>query len=193
MGGPVPIGYDVIDRKLAINPAEADMVRPIFTRYLKAQSYDALAEDLAARDVRSKQRMTRDGRPFGGTPFRPGGLRHVLSNRIYLGEASHKGQIHPGEHDAIIDRALWDKVQARLSGTSKRPRTGHVKALAGLIFDAEGKRLYSAHGKKREKRYSYYVSSTRDNRNGWRLPAGDVEALVQQTVARFFCRSSQDR
>ena len=185
MGGPVPIGYDVIDRKLAINPAEAEMVRLIFTRYLKAQSYDALAEDLAGRGVRSKQRMTRDGRPFGGTPFRPGGLRHILGNRIYLGVVSHKGQIHPGEHDAIIEPALWAKVQARLSGASKRPRTGYVNALAGLILDAEGKRLYSAHGKKRERRYSYYVSSTRDNRNGWRLPAGDIEALVQQSLARF--------
>ena len=185
MGGPVPIGYDVVDRKLAINLDEAEMVRLIFTRYLAAQSLESLAEDLADRRVRSKQRVTRDGRRFGGTPFRPGGLRHILGNRIYLGEVNHKGQVHPGEHDAIIDPALWARVQERLSAASKRPRAGYVNALAGLIFDAEGKRLYSAHGKKREKRYSYYVSSTRGNRNGWRLPAGDIQALAQQSLARF--------
>ena len=185
MGGPVPIGYDVVDRKLAINLEEAEMVRLIFTRYLAAQSLESLAEDLADRGVRSKQRVTRNGRRFGGTPFRPGGLRHILGNRIYLGEVNHKGQVHPGEQEAIIDRALWDKVQARLSGASKRPRTGNISARAGRIFGAEGKRLHSAHGKKHGKRYRYYVSSTRDNRNGWRLPAGDIEALVQQCLASF--------
>ncbi len=187
MGGPVPIGYDVIDRKLTINPEEAESVRLIFAQYLSSPSLDTLAEDLAKLGVRSKQRMTRDGRLFGGTPFRPGGLRHILGNRIYLGEVNHKGQTFPGEHEAIIDHALWEKVQARLSGVSKRPRTGTVSALAGRIFDAEGRRLYSTHGKRRAKQYRYYVSSTRDNRDGWRLPAGDVEALVQQSLQQLLC------
>lgn len=185
MGGPVPIGYDVIDRKLVINPAEAESVQLIFSHYLNSPSLEALAEDLARLGVRSKQRITRDGRQFGGTPFRPGGLRHILGNRIYLGEISHKGQVHPGEHEAIIDPALWSKVQARLSSVSKRPRTGTISALAGRIFDADGQRLYRTHGKRRGKRYSYYVSSTHDNRTGWRLPAGDVEALVQQSLQRL--------
>ena len=187
MGGPVPIGYDAIERKLVVNPAEAESVRLIFAQYLSAPSLEALAEDLAKLGVRSKQRTTRDGRSFGGTPFRPGGLRHILGNRIYLGEVNHKGQTFPAEHEAIIDHALWEKVQARLNDVSKRPRTGAISALAGRIFDAEGQRLYSTHGKKRGKQYRYYVSSTRDNRDGWRLPAGDLEALVQQSLQRLLC------
>ena len=185
MGGPVPIGYDVAERKLAINPLEAEMVRLIFARFLVAPTYDALADDLAARGVRSKQRRTRDGRLFGGTPFRPGGLRHILGNRIYLGEASHKGQVHAGEHEAIIDRGLWDEVHERLDGATKRPRTNLVSPLAGRIFDADGKKLFSTHGRKRDRHYRYYVNSTRDNRNGWRLPADDLEALVQQALVSF--------
>lgn len=185
MGGPVPIGYDVIDRKLVINPAEAEMVTLIFERYLTSTSLDALAEHLDMLGVRSKQRVTRDGRPFGGTPFRPGGLRHILGNRIYLGEVNHKGEVHPGEHDAIIDKTLWQKVQGRLSGAAKRPRTGTASVLIGRIYDGAGHRLYSAHSNNHGRRYSYYVSSKRDNRNGWRLPAGDVEALVQQSLAAF--------
>lgn len=185
MGGPIPIGYDVVDRKLVINAEEAGMVRLIFSRYLVAVSLDALADDLAKRGVRSKQRMTRTGRAFGGTPFRPGGLRHILANRIYLGEVSHKGQIHPGEHNPIIDCQLWDEVQARLNTASKRPRTGYVSPLAGRIFDAGGQRLFSTHGKKHGKRYSYYVSSTRENDKDWRLPAGDIDAMVQQSLSGF--------
>lgn len=95
--------------------------------------------------------------------------------------------MHPGEHEAIIDQTLWAKVQSRLNGLVKRPRTGTISALTGRIYDADGKRLYSTHGNKAGKRYRYYVSSTRDNRNGCRFPAGDVEALVQQSLANFLC------
>ncbi|MEJ6010077.1 recombinase family protein [Novosphingobium aquae] len=185
MGGPVPMGYDVVDRKLVINPAEAEMVQQIFKGYLTAQTFEALATDLAERGFRSRPRTTRTGRALGGNPFSPGGLRHILANRIYLGEVNHKGQIYPGEHDAIIDHPLWDAVQARLIGAAKRPRTGYISPLAGRIFDADGQRLYSSHGKTRGKRYSYYVSSTRDNREGWRLPAADIESLVQQSLGNF--------
>ena len=185
MGGPIPFGYDVADRKLVINQAEAEQVRHIFDRYLTANSIKQMLPELAASGVRSKPRTTRDGRPFGGTPFRHGGIRHILGNRIYLGVVSHKGQIHPGEHEEIIDQELWDQVQQRLACAAKRPRTGLINILSGRIFDADGKRLIGSYGNKGGRKYRYYVNSTRDNRNGWRLPAGDIEQLVQQALARF--------
>ena len=185
MGGPIPFGYDVADRKLVINETEAEQVRHIFDRYLTANSIEQMLPELAASGIRSKPRTTRDGRPFGGTPFRHGGVRHILGNRIYLGVVSHKGQIHPGEHEAIIDQELWDQVQRRISGAAKRPRTGLINVLSGRIFDAEGKRLIGSYGNKGGRKYRYYVNSTRDNQNGWRLPAGDIEQLVRQTLARF--------
>ena len=140
---------------------------------------------LAASGVRSKPRTTRDGRPFGGTPFRHGGVRHILANRIYLGEVRHKDQSYPGEHEAIVDRQLWDEVQSRVASARKRPRTGLINILSGRIFDADGKRLIGSYGNKRGRKYRYYVNSTRDNRNGWRLPAGDIEQLVRHALARF--------
>ena len=140
---------------------------------------------LAASGVRSKPRTTRDGRPFGGTPFHHGGVRHILANRIYLGVVSHKGQVHPGEHEAIIDQELWDQVHQRLASAAKRPRTGLINVLSGLIFDADGKRLIGSYGNKGGRKYRYYVNSTRDNRNGWRLPAGDIERLVRDVLACF--------
>ncbi len=185
MGGPIPFGYDVVDRKLVINETEAEQVRHIFDRYLTTNSIEQMLPELAASGVLSKPRTTRDGRPFGGTPFRHGGVRHILGNRIYLGVVSHKGQVHPGEHEAIIDQELWDQVQQRLAGAAKRPRTGLINVLSGRIFDAEGKRLIGSYGNKGGRKYRYYVNSTRDNRNGWRLPAGDIEQLVQLALARF--------
>ena len=185
MGGPIPFGYDIADRKLVINEAEAKQVRHIFDRYLTANSIEQMLPELAASGVRSKPRTTRDGRPFGGTPFRHGGIRHILGNRIYFGVVSHKGQVHPGEHEAIIDQELWDQVQQRLASAAKRPRTGLINVLSGRIFDADGKRLNGSYGNKGSRKYRYYVNRTRDNRNGWRLPAGDIEQLVQQALARF--------
>jgi hypothetical protein len=185
MGGPIPFGYDVADRKLVINEAEAEQVRHIFDRYLTANSIMQMLPELAASGVRSKPRTTRDGRPFGGTPFRHGGIRHILRNRIYLGVVSHKGQVHPGEHEAIIDQELWDQVRQRLASAAKRPRTGLINVLSSRIFDADGKRLIGSYGNKGGRKYRYYVNSTRDNRNGWRLPAGDIEQLVRDVLARF--------
>ena len=185
MGGPIPFGYDVADRKLVINEAEAEQVRVIFRRYLNAPSIEQMLPGLAEDGIRSKPRNTRDGRPFGGTPFRHGGIRHILRNRIYLGVVSHKGQVHPGEHEAIIDQELWDQVQLCHAGAAKRPRTGLINILSGRIFDADGKRLIGSYGNKRGRKYRYYVNSTRDNRNGWRLPAGDIEQLVRHALTRF--------
>ncbi len=185
MGGPIPFGYDVAGRKLVINEAEAEQVRDIFDRYLTANSIEQMLPDLAASGVRSKPRTTRDGRPFGGTPFRHGGIRHILGNSIYLGMVSHKGQVFPGEHEAIIDQELWDRVQQRVASAAKRPRTGLINILSGHIFDAEGKRLIASYGNKGGRKYRYYVNSTRDNPNGWRLPAGDIEQLVRQALSRF--------
>ena len=185
MGGPIPFGYDVADRKLVINEAEAEQVRLIFRRYLTAPSIEQMLPGLAADGVRSKPRTTRDGRPFGGTPFRHGGVRHILANRIYLGEVSHKSQTFPGEHERIVNQALWDQVQNRLANAAKRPRTGLINILSGRLFDADGKRLIGSYGNKGGRKYRYYVNSARDNRNGWRLPAGDIEQLVRQALARF--------
>ena len=185
MGGPIPFGYDVADRKLVINEAEAEQVRHVFDRYLTANSIEQMLPELAASGVRSKPRTTRDGRPFGGTPFRHGGIRHILGNRIYLGVVNHKGQVHPGEHEAIIDQELWDQIQQRLASAARRPRTGLINVLSGRIFDADGKRLIGSYGNKGGRKYRYYVNSTRDNRNGWRLPAGDIEQLVRDAMARF--------
>ena len=191
MGGPIPFGYDVADRKLVINRAEAEQVRHIFDRYLTANSIKQMLPELAASGVRSKPRTTRGGRPFGGTPFRHGGIRHILANRIYLGVVSHKGQVHPGEHEAIIDQELWDQVKQRLASAAKRPRTGLINILSGRIFDADGKRLIGSYGNKGGRKYRYYVNSTRDNRNGWRLPAGDIEQLVQNALARFLADAAR--
>jgi site-specific DNA recombinase len=184
MGGPLPLGYDVHDRKLLVNEPEAEIVRLIFERHRDLGTIQDLMTDLAARGVRSKRRVMRDGRKTGGEPYRAGALTHLLRNVLYTGRISHYEEIYAGEHDAIIDEQLWNVSQALLDRSTPRPRTGHVALLGGMIEDVYGRPMTPAHAIKRDRRYLYYVSQPREGQieERWRLPAGDLDALVSTAI-----------
>src|SRR5689334_15518560 len=139
MGGNPPLGYDARDRKLLVNEAEAETVRHIFRRYLELGSVRLLKEELEAQGILSKARLSALGRTWGGNRFARGALYLMLQNRIYLGEVVHKKQHYPGEHASIVDRDLWERVQARLAANSvEREGGGRATSpslLAGLLFD----------------------------------------------------------
>ena len=116
VGGMAPIGYDTKDRKISVNEAEADRVRTIFRSYLKLGSLNLLMTDLRKRGIVTKVRKLKTGKSVGGIPFTRGPLAHLLRNRFYIGEVEFKGEILAGEQLAIIDRKLFDAVQAKLDG-----------------------------------------------------------------------------
>src|SRR6202030_2972209 len=179
MGGLVPIGYDVIDRRLVVIKTEAETVREIFRRYLELGSVRLLMEDLNGRGIRSKVRMARNGNRSGGNLFFRGALYELLSNPIYIGEIRHKGVRHPGLHQPIIDRELWDSTQLMLRShaaqRSTRTRKSSANPLTGKLFDDSGQSLTPSHAVKGERRYRYYVSRNLINGkpisegSGWRL------------------------
>ena len=129
MGGPVPLGYDLENRRLIPNQQEATLVRYILAQYLKHPSVQDLADHLNAQGYTTKVQQRASGPHKGGCPFRRGTLYHLLSNPIYLGKIVHKGQVYSGEHEAIVDQQLFDQVQAKLkdnaSGTATRMRSQH--------------------------------------------------------------------
>ena len=187
MGGTVPLGYDVKDRKLVINPSEAETVCLIFTRYAELGSVTLLQAELIRGGYRSKRREGASGRIAGGQPLSRGILYLILQNRLYHGEVEHKGNIYPGQHEAIVAADLWQIVQDKLV-TSRRARKLAVGAeapslLSGFIFDADGNRMTPTHANKRGRRYRYYISASLLDRgtegpNTMRVPAGEVEGLV---------------
>ena len=162
MGGNPPLGYDVRDRKLVVNEAEAETVRHIFRRYVALRSVRLLAEDLANAGITSKQWLSTSGRQWGGQQLARGALYLMLQNRIYLGEIVHKERHYPGQHAPIIDQALWDQAQAHLADNAGDRRAGRAakqpSLLAGLIFDGLGHRMSPTHAVKAGKRYRYYIS-----------------------------------
>jgi DNA invertase Pin-like site-specific DNA recombinase len=196
MGGNVPLGYDVSERKLIVNPTEADSVRMIFRRYAELGSVALLKAELDRLGVVSKRREGAGGCLAGAKPFSRGALYLLLQNRIYRGEIVHQGEAYPGQHTAIVDNELWRIVQDRLEA-NRRARSLAAGAdapslLAGLIVDADNERMTSTHATKRSRRYRYYVSAPllAGNRAGaqtrMRVPAGDVEGLVIDRLRQFF-------
>ena len=198
MGGTVPLGYEVKDRKLVVNAAEAERVRLIFERYLALGCVSKLREDLEQRGIRSKQRVLASGRVLGGGSFGRGALYHLLRNRIYLGEVVHKGIGYPGEHERIIDDELWSAVQARLlanRGAQRRSRLETGALLAGLIFDDRGNLMSPSYSVRRGNRYRYYISRglvrgarKEDAGSHCRVGAEDLERQVVEVLAQQLSR-----
>ncbi|MDI6751174.1 MAG: recombinase family protein [Rhodocyclaceae bacterium] len=190
MGGVPPIGYDVVNRQLVINEAEAAIVRRIFEEMLTIGSPTQIAARLNLDGITTKAWTTQEGQTRSGSPIDKKYLHKLLRNRIYLGELSHKGNWYPGAHPPIIDRALWDKVHAVLAkdsharsvDTKLRSRTDAL--LRGLLYDPSGERMYPTYSRKKDgRRYFYYVSKS-ESRFGApgkryeRLPAPEIEAAV---------------
>ena len=186
MGGYVPLGYDVRDRKLIINEPEAATVRMIFKRFVAIGSATKLAKALVAEGVRTKS----------GRLVDKGYIYRLLNSRVYLGEATHKDASYPGEHAPIIDRSLWDKVHSILQ-TSPRLRAANARArtpalLKGLIFTETGCAMTPAFTKKGTRLYRYYVSMDvirsrplDENPGPLRLPAPMVEDAVIGEIHRM--------
>jgi site-specific DNA recombinase len=183
MGGFVPIGYDVKERKLVVNEAEAALVRHIFERFISLGSVTPIL-----RELQSKGRVSKRGKAFD-----KGVVYKLLNNRIYVGEAVHKGTSYPGEHQAIVDRGAFEKVQQILA------TNGHVRGavarsanpalLRGLIFTAAGRAMTPHYTKKGSRLYRYYVStdairgrSLTGTAAALRLPADVVETAVVREI-----------
>lgn len=192
MGGPVPLGYEVQDRKLVINEEEAATVRNIFERYVEIGAGQPLLDELREQGIRTKQRVYKDGTVRGDVLFTRGSLFHLLKNRIYHGEIVHKGKANPGEHEAIIDDDLWERVQLRIAENTVdrklRRNAKEASLLAGMIVDGLGRKMSPSHTVRKGKRYRYYVTQASeivDDSPAWRLPAHDIEKRVVAKLAGF--------
>jgi site-specific DNA recombinase len=200
VGGIAPLGYATKDRKIVVVEEEAERVRTIFRRYLELGSLNLLMADLRERGVVTKVRSLKTGRTVGGIPFTRGPLAHLLRNRFYIGEVAFKGEVLPGEQPAILDRDLFDAVQAKLNDQ----RTNHTAAraksealLIGRIYDDRGNRMTPSHARKGGIKYRYYLSSPllhgQPGRVGSvrRVPAAEVEALVACAVREHLGGSTE--
>jgi DNA invertase Pin-like site-specific DNA recombinase len=177
MGGHAPLGFDVQNRKLVVNDAEASLVRHIFHRFLQVGSATKLVQELNTAGHRTKR----------GRLFDKGVLYKLLKNAVYIGQAVHKGIAYPGAHESIVDRDTWDKVHAILAENAhrraSRTRAATPALLKGLIFGPDGHAMAPSHTCRLGRLYRFYRTSTalklgHDACPIRAVPAGEVEAAV---------------
>ena len=194
MGGLPPLGYDVRDKKLVVNPVEAEIVQQLFALYLTHKSVRALKTEADRLGLMTKRRVYKD-KITGGQPFTRGHLYCLLHNPIYIGQVSHKGETFNGQHDGILDRELWDKAQQLLQNQapsrSSKTNIDRRCLLTGLIFDETGDRLCPTYAKRNGRILSYYISKrlmhgADPDGAGWRLPASTLETSIVDAMATFF-------
>ena len=198
MGGSVPLGYDLGDRRLIVNATEAEQVRHIFDRYLELGSGVALMRELRRAGILSKRWTSRSGKVKGGAPFSCGALYYLLQNRLYLGEIIHRGACHSGEHQAIVGRELFDAVQEALAANRQkrreRPNRNTQCHLAGVVCDGDGQSLTTSFSYGRGGRlYRYYVAGSLDpartsDAKPVRIAGAPLERLVLRSIQRLLRR-----
>jgi site-specific DNA recombinase len=200
VGGMVPLGYELKDGKLLIVEEEAEQVRTIFRRYLELGSVNRLVTDLRERGFRSKVRKLADGRTRGGAAFGQGALFYMLRNPFYVGQVRFRNELLPGPQPPLMERSLFDAVQAMLTQQWSHRTTTRTRSralLAGLLFDDAGNPMIPTHATKNRVRYRYYVS--RPHIGGGasgaaasviRVPAGEIEAAVMKALAARIAEGS---
>jgi site-specific DNA recombinase len=202
MGGTIPLGYDVKDREVVVNAAEAVMVRNIFDTYLRLGSVLALRAELDQRGIVSKKHVSAAGRSSGGRKFSKGALHWLLRNPVYVGRVTHRGQTYEGRQAPIISLDVWEGVQELLTSKTACARQKVVSSgrpLMGLLFDDRGNAMSPSYTvRPKGKRYAYYVSQAllqgEKAKAGSvsRVPADATDRLVRQAVEPTFPGEQQD-
>jgi site-specific DNA recombinase len=191
-GGIPRLGYDVHNGKLVVNEAEAKRVREIFALYLQQPSLMLTLRELSRRGWTTKAWSTRKSRRCGGRAFRKNDLGSLLRSVIYNGQVRYKQEVHPGEHQAIVDPETFRQVQVALERNAhRRGRQRNDPALLrGLLHCAacDCPMVYH-YAVKKQRRYPYYVCR-RATRQGWKscpapsIPGGQVERFVVEQMLR---------
>ncbi len=193
MGGNLPLGYDVKDRQLVVNEAEAETVRYLFQRYVELGTVAALQTDLKQRGIVSKVWTSSTGKRRGGLGYSRGALYYLLRNPIYIGRIAHRGASYAGQHPGIVPPDLWDRVQTLLTqnrqGDARAAISSEPSLLSGYLFDDRGNVMSPSHARKANgRRYRYYVSQAvlqgRQEGAGSirRVSAETIESLVERAL-----------
>jgi len=199
MGGNVPLGYQAEGRTLKIDEIEAATIRTLYDLYLQHGVIREVVERSEDLGLTSRRRVRGSDRISGGKPFDRGHIHYILTNPIYAGRIPHKGQVHDGQHPAIIAPEIWDKVQVMLKNGAAKARGRKQQSirspLAGKLFDETGDRLTPTHTRKNGRRHRYYISRrlvtdrSQNHPEAWRLPAEELENLIADLIKTHLHRN----
>lgn len=192
MGGNVPLGYDVVKRKLIVNDKDSKTLKMIFEQYLKLGCVTKLKTWLDDNNIKSTRRISLQGKELGGKSYSRGALHSILRNPIYIGKILHKENLYDGLHDGIIENDLWGAVQERLQSQAAKKRgyqnISHKSPLRTILYDVSGQTYSMTYTRKDKKQHRYYISKylsenkTHPQQFLTRLPANEIETVVINAV-----------
>jgi site-specific DNA recombinase len=165
-GGSPVLGYDIDPQggRLVVNPLEAERVREIFRICAGCTTLAAAQREVNARGLVTKDWISKSGKHHTSRPFTQSTLRALLRNILYIGEVLHKGVPYPGEQAAIVERALWARVEPQLKRETRRGAR-HSKVdglLSDLLYCAQcGERMRRTYSARQGCHYPYYVCRSR--------------------------------
>lgn len=197
MGGPPPLGYDVADRQLVINPKEVPLVARIFERFIALESISLLAAELNKDGYHTKSYISRTKNKVGGRHFTKNVLINTIRNRLYIGDVHHRGKYYPGQHKAIISNEVFEKAQAvfKTNMKERRKRTFIIRSkalLKGIIVCGKcGGAMSPTHTRKKNKHYHYYIANSYrqhmcEGCTANRIPAGEIESVITGQLKMIF-------
>ena len=196
-GGSVPLGYTLKDKKLIIDPNEAEIVRFIFEDYIRTRSEVRTTEDVIARGYKPKERKNKDGTLKNKEKFNHAMVNNILNNPIYLGKMQYKGELYDGQHKAIIDQDTWDRIKnlkvENIGNAFKPSRVIKNSLLKGLLECECCGTMTPTRCKKGNKYYEYY-SSLKSIKEGVKshpckigsVPAGELDTFVLEKIQQIF-------
>lgn len=181
-GGVPKLGYDIKDKKLVINPVEAEQVRSIFEGYLQCGSLAELEKFAEIKGFKHKDWITNKGEQRGGKPFKISALHRLLHEKLYLGMIENKrtGQAFKGQHEAIISKDLWDKVQTKLKDNdncANHTRNRNNNLLTGKLFDSNRTIFTNQANSKNKATKRHYYSI-----KGLFLPTEQIDKLTKDAI-----------
>ncbi|MCL2673306.1 MAG: recombinase family protein [Alphaproteobacteria bacterium] len=184
VGGKPPLGYDIEYKKLIPNDVEVQIVREIFETYLSVPSLFELRQALIKKRITAKRWITKNGNAMGGNMMNVSTLANLLRNKVYIGKLPNKttGDVFDGQHQAILDQKLFEKVQAKLTDNNRHKNTPYTRGTPLLhqkIYTADGKMFVNRKGNRGVKKYRYYKIGKVS------LPAGDMDNIVRDTLKKF--------
>jgi DNA invertase Pin-like site-specific DNA recombinase len=181
MGGIPPLGYDVKDRRLVINEAEATIVRDIFEGFSKSRSITNVVHQVREKGYRTKTYVSQKGNAREGRLMDKGYIYKLIKNPIYVGQIVHKDEIHPGLHESIIDKKLWEqahqifKINSRTRANESRRENG--AALRGIIkCGGCNSGMIPTSTRRRGKLYRYYTPNAHMKKSCGECPIGNISA-----------------
>ena len=191
MGGAPRLGYDLINKKLVVNPTEAEQVRHLFEKYLELQSVNDLTEYAKQKGIFGKRWETAKRQIRGGNPIAKMSMHRILRDKVYIGQIENKkeGTFAKGEHEPIISTELFNRVQIALANNSnnKSPNTRAPNILTGKLFNHNGTKFINQMTSGKGKRKIHYYAT-----KGFYLTAACVDEIVIKTITNFLNSDMSD-